>query len=80
MSTDKTNEEEQELLRQEFLEWRGVESTGKDLHYCHDWDGLVVDSNSPEYDSCNCFPKEHKEKNYILVSVGSYGFMNQELT
>lgn len=24
------------------------------LHFCPDWDGLLIDDNDPEYDNCGC--------------------------
>lgn len=25
------------------------------LHFCHEWDGLLIDKRSPEYEACLCF-------------------------
>lgn len=25
------------------------------IHFCPDWDGLLIDDNDPEIESCHCF-------------------------
>jgi len=25
-----------------------------DAHYCHEWDGMVIDKSDPEYQDCTC--------------------------
>lgn len=34
--------------------WRGKILTGKEAHYCYDWDFLPVDETCDEYSSCTC--------------------------
>lgn len=29
--------------------------SGTRLHFCYDWDGLLIDETDPEYESCGCF-------------------------
>lgn len=31
------------------------------LHFCPDWDDLVIDKNDPEFECCLCFKKESKQ-------------------
>ena len=28
------------------------------LHWCHEWDGMLIDDSDPEFDCCLCYPKE----------------------
>jgi carotenoid cleavage dioxygenase-like enzyme len=32
------------------------------IHFCHDWDGMVVAPGCVEWDICTCFNKSEKEK------------------
>jgi len=31
--------------------------TGKQKHYCPDWDEMAIDETRPEFESCTCFKK-----------------------
>jgi hypothetical protein len=28
------------------------------LHWCYEWDGMLIDKNDPEFEVCTCFPKK----------------------
>lgn len=47
-------------FEQDCMHWRGRLLTGKEAHYCHDWDGLPMDETCEEYSSCGCGPFETK--------------------
>lgn len=32
----------------------------EDLHYCPEWDGLLIDKNDPEFGVCTCFTKREE--------------------
>jgi hypothetical protein len=38
--------------------------TGQYKHYCIEWDGMAIDENMPEFDSCLCYNKEQPQ--YIM--------------
>lgn len=27
---------------------------GRFLHFCYDWDGMLIDHTDPEFECCNC--------------------------
>lgn len=42
-------------------------------HYCHEWDGLLIDINSPEIECCLCY------SNIVSFSlVGVYRHQQEE--
>lgn len=34
---------------------RNAEAGGDKLHFCFDWDGMVIDNTDPEFEGCHCF-------------------------
>ena len=53
------------------IHWRGRILTGKDAHWCADWDDLPVDDTTPEY-PCACVGDvDHKNEilNAFIVSA-----------
>jgi hypothetical protein len=41
-------------------EWKEIRKWKPFLHWCSEWDGLLIDKNDPEFEVCTCFPKEKK--------------------
>lgn len=39
-------------------EWREITSWKPFLHWCDEWDGLLVDEKDAEFEACNCFEKD----------------------
>lgn len=39
------------------LRWRGKVLTGRQAHWCPDWDFLPVDETTLEINGCNCWPR-----------------------
>lgn len=35
---------------------------GSHGHYCHEWDGLWICADCPEFEACVCFSPEEKSK------------------
>lgn len=43
------------------MHWRKKVLTGKESHFCYDWDGLPVDESTDEIRTCHCFdPSEER--------------------
>lgn len=42
-------------LRDEFFREHGRYSSGENLHYCYEWDGMAIDSTCKEFECCICF-------------------------
>ena len=40
------------------------------LHYCWDWDGMLIDKLSPEYECCLCFKKDDMKKSKDINYIG----------
>lgn len=38
-------------------EWKEIRYWKPTLHWCHEWDGLLIDKNDPEFEACRCFKK-----------------------
>ncbi len=38
-------------------EWKEIRRWKPFLHWCQDWDGLLINKGEPEFDSCGCFDK-----------------------
>jgi hypothetical protein len=36
-------------------EWNEIGHWKPYLHWCMDWDGLLIDRNDPEFSACGCF-------------------------
>ena len=34
------------------------------LHFCQDWDFLVIDENDAEFEACGCFPGKRKPQRH----------------
>lgn len=41
-------------------EWVQINAWKPFLHYCMDWDGLLIDNNDAEFMCCNCFEPKPK--------------------
>lgn len=39
-------------------EYKHIHHWKPKLHWCQDWDGLLIDQGDPEFEHCNCFPKK----------------------
>jgi len=46
---------------EDCVRWRGTVLRGFYAHWCHDWDCLPVDENTPEMDCCCCFDEVLKD-------------------
>jgi hypothetical protein len=42
-----------EQWKRDCLRWRGRVLTGKNSHWCYEWDGLPIDETTPEW-PCAC--------------------------
>lgn len=43
------------LARKVYVASKYKYQVTKYRHYCHDWDGLEIDENDPEFISCTCY-------------------------
>lgn len=49
-------------LQTEIIRSQEVENIRKRRkHSCPDWDGMVIDEDSPEFDACLCYKNQEKE-------------------
>ncbi len=39
-------------------EWKEIHSWKPFLHFCQDWDFLLIDSKDPEFEYCGCFERD----------------------
>lgn len=39
-------------------EWKEILKWKPYLHWCAEWDGLLIDKGDPEFEVCTCFPKK----------------------
>ena len=39
-------------------EWKEIHRWKPYLHWCREWDGLLIDKGDPEFEACLCFNKE----------------------
>ena len=51
----KYGKERARLWEKECMHYIGRILTGKQAHYCYNWDGLPVDETTGEYAVCECF-------------------------
>jgi hypothetical protein len=51
---------DEEEWRKDCLRWRGRVLTGKERHWCYDWDGLPIDETTPEW-PCSCDSRRPNE-------------------
>lgn len=43
-------------------EWRHILEWKPYLHYCRDWDFLLIDKSDGEFEACTCFPTRAAER------------------
>ena len=49
---------ELEKLREAVLEeWKAIHEHKPFLHYCWEWDGLLIDRCDPEFSCCKCYQR-----------------------
>jgi hypothetical protein len=46
------------------------EMRNKRKHSCPDWDYMVIDEDSPEFDACLCFKEENTIKEEVILPEG----------
>jgi len=39
-------------------EWKEINQWKPFLHFCPEWDFLLIDKSDGEFDACQCFPKK----------------------
>jgi hypothetical protein len=50
-------------------QWEEIERWKPFLHFCCEWDGLLIDFGDAEFDACGCFIKDDTGK----PMIGSFG-------
>lgn len=63
-------------LKTEIVRSQEVENMiNKRKHSCPDWDYMVIDEDSPEYEACLCFPEIECTDEQLIEEVRRRGFV-----